>query len=280
MMKQMNPMLLRRLVKMLRAGGIEDAELEAKWITEDAASEAAALEIAERRAKHEPLQYLLGTWEFYGLPFCVGEGVLIPRADTETLVDAVRMRMADADGQQIADLCTGSGCIALALAAHMPLTQFTGIDISGQALQYAEKNIVLNGAHNMRTECADVLAAETAARYHGLAAVVCNPPYLTAEDMQNLQAEVRYEPALALYGGADGLDFYRRITALWRGALKDGGLFVFETGCTQTSAVRDILVENGFRETEILRDLGGNPRVVLGRNHSLQNHSDVSDLNI
>ena len=173
--------------------------------------------------------------------------------------------MPDAAGQQIADLCTGSGCIALALAAHMPLTQFTGIDISGQALEYAQKNIALNVARNMRTECADVLADETAAQYHGLAAVVCNPPYLTAEDMQNLQAEVRYEPALALFGGADGLDFYRRITALWRGALADGGLLAFETGCTQGDAVREILSDNGFHETEILRDLGGNPRVVLGR---------------
>lgn len=264
-MNRMDPMLLRRLAETLRAGGIEDAELEAKWITEDAASEADALEIAQRRAKHEPLQYLLGTWEFYGLPFCVGEGVLIPRADTETLVDAVRMRMQDAAGQQIADLCTGSGCIALALAAHMPLTQFTGIDISGQALEYAQKNIALNGARNMRTECADVLAGETAAQYHGLAALVCNPPYLTAEDMQNLQAEVRYEPALALFGGTDGLDFYRRITALWRGALAEGGLLAFETGCTQGDAVREILSDNGFHETEILRDLGGNPRVVLGR---------------
>lgn len=264
-MKQFDPALHGRLTAMLRAGNIEDAALEAKWIMEDAASEPAALEIAQRRAQHEPLQYLLGTWEFYGMTFCVGEGVLIPRADTETLVDAVLARVGDGSGQQIADLCTGSGCIALALAAHLPQTQFTGIDISEAALRYAEQNLALHGLRNVRLECADVLAAGTAERYRGLAAVVCNPPYLTAEDMAHLQAEVRHEPARALFGGADGLDFYRGIAASWRGTLQSGGLLAFEIGFTQGEAVSEILAENGFTDIEILRDLSGNPRAVLGR---------------
>ena len=121
-MKQMDPALLRELIAVLQHGGIEDAELEAKWILEDAASEAHARDIAAHRAKHEPLQYLLGKWEFYGLTMFVGEGVLIPRADTETLVDAVLSRVKDQNDQQVADLCTGSGCIALALAQHLPQT--------------------------------------------------------------------------------------------------------------------------------------------------------------
>ena len=100
-MKQFEPNLHRELTTLLAAGGIEDAELEAKWILEDAASEAQARQIAKRRANHEPLQYLLGEWEFYGLPFCVGEGVLIPRPDTETLVDATLSRIPDRSGQQI-----------------------------------------------------------------------------------------------------------------------------------------------------------------------------------
>ena len=139
-MNDFDPALLWKLIAMLNSGGIEDAELEAKWILEDAGSAEQAREIARQRAKHAPLQYLLGKWEFYGLTVFVGPGVLIPRADTETLVDAVLSRVKDKAGQRIADLCTGSGCIALALARHMPQTVFTGADISEQALAYALKN--------------------------------------------------------------------------------------------------------------------------------------------
>ncbi len=263
-MKQMDPALLRELIAVLQSGGIEDAELEAKWILEDAASEAHARDIAAHRAKHEPLQYLLGKWEFYGLTMFVGEGVLIPRADTETLVDAVLSRVRDQNGQQVADLCTGSGCIALALAQNMPQTQFTGIDISEQALAYALKNKAYHNMQNAAFLRADVLSAETAAQYQSLAAIVCNPPYLTAADMQQLQTEVRYEPETALYGDTDGLHFYREITRLWKGSLCAGGLLAYEIGCTQGKAVAAILAENGFTGIEVLRDLNGMERVVLG----------------
>ena len=140
MMKQFDPALLRELTGILQAGGIADAALEAKWILEDAPSAEDARQIAERRAKHEPLQYLLGEWEFYGLPFCVGEGVLIPRADTETIVDAALSRIPDRSGQQILDLCTGSGCIALTLAEHLPQSTVIGLEKSPEALRYAVKN--------------------------------------------------------------------------------------------------------------------------------------------
>lgn len=264
-MKQTDPVLLSRLTGILRAGGIADAELEAKWIAEDIPDAEAALEIAGRRAEHEPLQYLLGTWEFYGLPMRVGSGVLIPRADTETLVDAVLSRLEDAPGQQIADLCTGSGCIALALASRMRQSRFSGLDISPAALAFAERNRALNGLEqNVRLLCADVLAEETAAQFDGLAAIVCNPPYLTADDMASLQTEVTYEPAEALAGGADGLDFYRQITALWRRTLRPGGLLAYEVGAEQADAVCCILAENGFSGTETVRDLSGIRRTVLG----------------
>ena len=264
-MKQIDPALLRELIAVLQSGSIEDAELEAKWILEDAASDAQAREIALRRAKHEPLQYLLGQWEFYGLTVFVGPGVLIPRADTETLADAVLSRVKDCAGQHIADLCTGSGCIALALAAHMPQTQFTGIDISKDALAFALKNKAYHSMQNTEFLLADVLAAETAAQYRDLAAIVCNPPYLTAEDMQQLQAEVQYEPETALYGEADGLHFYRSITKNWKQTLCSGGLLAYEVGCTQANAVAEILAENGFSAIETLRDLNGMERAVLGR---------------
>lgn len=261
----MNPVLLRELIALLRDGEIEDAELEAKWILEDAETDADAREIARRRANREPLQYLLGKWEFYGLTMFVGEGVLIPRADTETLVEAVLSRVKDCFGQMIADLCTGSGCIALALAAHMENTRFAGIDVSAAAAEFAKKNLAFHQFPNVKFDCANVLDASTAAQYHDLAAIVCNPPYLTAEDMQNLQAEVRYEPETALYGESDGLHFYREITRLWRDSLCTGGLLAYEVGIRQADDVAAILSQNGFAAIEKLRDYNGVERVVLGR---------------
>ena len=263
-MKQINPALHRELTALLAGAGIEDAALEAQWILEDIPDAEKARGIAARRAKHEPLQYLLGKWEFYGLELFVGEGVLIPRADTETLVDAVLERVKDRAGQQIADLCTGSGCIALALAAHRRQTRCIGIDISEKALCYAEKNLAHHQLPNAELLRADVLAPETAAQFRGLAAVVSNPPYLTAEDMASLQPEVRFEPESALFGGKDGLDFYQRITVLWKNTLMPGGLLAFETGAEQADAVCAVLAENGFAETGTVRDLNGIRRVVLG----------------
>ncbi|MBR3268879.1 MAG: peptide chain release factor N(5)-glutamine methyltransferase [Oscillospiraceae bacterium] len=257
-----NAGLLNEITRILCAGGIEDAPLEAKWILEDAADEAAARKIAERRAAHEPLQYLLGKWEFYGLPVYVGEGVLIPRADTETLVDAVLERKHRLPESPAAvDLCTGSGCIALALKRHLPDLMMTGIDKSKMALTFAERNAAENGL-DVQWFCDDVTAPELT--FDALDLIVCNPPYLTAGDMENLQTEVAFEPQEALYGGEDGLDFYRRITAVWRDSLRCGGMIAYEVGCTQAEAVSEILAENGFAQIEIIRDLNGNERVVLG----------------
>ncbi len=267
-MLQFDPALHRELTALLADGGIEDAELEAKWILEDAADEQDARRIAARRASHEPLQYLLGKWEFYGLPFYVGTGVLIPRPDTETLVDAILSRVPKRSGQHILDLCTGSGCIALALASQMADTQFTGIDLSTEALQYAAKNLAYHLFDGVRFVCANVLDEATAAQYHDLAAIVCNPPYLTAEDMANLQEEVTYEPTAALDGGADGLHFYREITRLWRDALAKGGLLAYEVGANQAEDVAAILSQNDFGCIERICDLGGIERVVLGRKES------------
>ena len=268
-MKQFDPELHRALTEVLRNGGIDDAELEAKWILEDAASEADAKAIAARRAKHEPLQYLLGKWEFYGLPFYVGTGVLIPRPDTETLVDAVLSRIPDRSGQQILDLCTGSGCIALSLAHHLPQSRITGLEKSPDALQYARRSLSALGLNHVQLLEADVLDPAIAAQYHDLAAVVSNPPYLTAEDMRHLQQEVTYEPAAALDGGADGLHFYREITRLWRSTLCEGGLLAFEVGIYQAADVAAILSQNEFAAIECIRDLGGIERAVIGRKESI-----------
>lgn len=259
-----NPQQIAALSAILRAGGIADAELEAKWIAEDIPDFARAAEIAERRAKHEPLQYLLGKWEFYGLTLRVGEGVLIPRADTETLVDAVLDRLRGRIAPKIVDLCTGSGCIALAIASKRPDAKIVGIEKSHDAMQYAVTN-ALTLRLPVQFFHGDVLAAQTRQIFGGLDVIVCNPPYLTDSEMAQMQQELRYEPAQALSGGPDGLDFYRGITALWQDALKPGGCIVYEVGWQQAEAVAEILTQNGFSEIERLRDLGGNYRAVVGK---------------
>lgn len=261
--QQFDAALHRELTETLHSGGIEDAELEAKWILEDIPDAERAREIARRRTQHEPLQYLLGTWEFYGLPLLVGEGVLIPRADTETLVDAVLQRTAHIQSPQIVDLCTGTGCIALALKSQRPDADVTGIDISRKALSYAEPN-ALRLHLDVRFRCGDVTDPAVCGQFRGLDVITCNPPYLTAEDMAHLQPEVTHEPSLALAGGADGLDFYRVLTRLWRDSLRAGGLLAYEIGCTQAKAVAAILSENGFTGIGTVRDLNGMDRVVLG----------------
>ena len=269
-MKNMNIELLEAVTAILRAGGIEDAGLEAKWILEDAGTPEQAREIAQRRAKHEPLQFLLGKWEFYGMQFYVGEGVLIPRADTETLVDAVLAGKQQLPEKPAAvDLCTGSGCIALALKRHLPQLAVTGIDSSEKALGYAKRNAGYNRLA-VQWLCDDVLAPKHS--FAMLDLIVCNPPYLTADEMEQLQTEVRYEPREALFGGADGLDFYRQITAVWRDALRHGGMLAYEVGFSQADAVAEILSENGFSGIEKHRDYNGVERVVLGRRCSAGLH--------
>ena len=266
-----DPALYRELTEMLAAAEIPDAALEARWILEDAANEADAKRIAQRRAAHEPLQYLLGAWEFYGRRFAVGPGVLIPRADTETLADAVLQRLPKSRPLHAADLCTGSGCIAVTLAAERPGLHITAADNSPAALSYARRNIALHSADVTLLE-ADVLDAETAAPFAGmLDAIVCNPPYLTAEDMQTLQPEVRFEPAAALDGGEDGLHFYRQITAVWRSTLKPGGLLAYEVGIGQADSAAEILMQNGFAQIGKIRDLNGVERVVLGTRRYAEN---------
>ncbi len=221
--------------------------------------------MAQRRMTGEPLQYILGEWEFYGMRLFVGEGVLIPRPDTEALVDAVLAFAKGLESPKIADLCSGSGCIALALRENLPQSQVNAVEKSEHALSYLQKNAAYHHA-DVRILQADVLDAETAAQFEALDVIVSNPPYLTAEEMQELQREVRHEPELALYGvTADGLHFYREIPRLWGDCLKNGGLLAFEVGDGQADAVQQILEQQQFTDIRIVQDLAGNPRVVMGR---------------
>lgn len=212
-----------------------------------------------RRLNGEPLQYILGEWTFYGRPFSVGEGVLIPRADTETLVEAALSLASVVEKPQIADLCAGSGCIAVTLARELSGASVDAFEKSKEAFSYLTRNIARHGAA-VRPFLFDVCAS-SAGLYD---MIVSNPPYLSGEDMAHLQREVSFEPSMALAGGADGLDFYRIITRRWKSNLKNGGALLYEVGAGQADSVSAILSENGFADICTWRDLCGIIRVVGG----------------
>lgn len=218
--------------------------------------------LAYRRICGYPLQYLLGKWEFFGLPFYVGEGVLIPRQDTETLVETV-LKIKLPENPKILDLCSGSGCIAVSLALNIKNADVTAVEISDKAAEYIKKNAELNNT-DLNIVKDDVMSEKTAAIFSGIDVIVCNPPYLTAEDMKSLQKEVTFEPETALFGGKDGLDFYRSITKIWKDCLKSGGILAYEIGMGQEDAVMKILEENNFINIEMTEDLSGIIRVVRG----------------
>ncbi len=214
--------------------------------------------MVEMRTKGYPLQYILGEWEFYGYPFKVGEGVLIPRPDTETLVEQIISicREKKLEAPRIADLCSGSGCIAVTLKKEIPKAQVFAVELSDKALPFLRENAELNGVH-INIIKGDVLSSETVRQLSELDIIVSNPPYLTQEDMASLQTEVTHEPEMALAGGFDGLDFYRKITPLWRDSLRDGGVLAFEFGMGQHDAVASILSENGFENITLSHDTAG-----------------------
>ncbi len=226
-------------------------------------SEERLLTLAQKRTTGYPLQYLLGEWEFYGAPFSVGEGVLIPRADTETLCDQAISLLGEQEAV-VLDLCSGSGCIAVTLARECPNSRVYAVEKSPEAYSYLRTNIEQNQSP-VTAVCADALAEETLTQVPAWDMIVSNPPYLTAQDMAQLQREVAYEPSMALLGGEDGLFFYRELTRLWKKRLKPGGWLLYEIGMGQESAVREILEQNGLESVCTARDLCGIIRVIGAR---------------
>ena len=238
-------------------------------------------QLTELRSQNRPLQYLLGQWEFFGYPIKVGEGVLIPRPDTETLVEQVLdiCRENGLRAPKIADLCSGSGCIAIALKKQLPEAEVTAVEVSEKALCYLRENVRLNKA-DINIIAGDVLKKETQQQLSGLDIIVSNPPYLTADEMRSLQAEVTYEPAVALFGGDDGLGFYRAITELWRDSLKKGGYLAFEFGDGQHEAVSQILKKYSFGSIALRRDGGDIIRTAaaIKTGDTIIRYSDNSEL--
>ncbi len=218
-------------------------------------------ESVERRCSGEPLQYILGSWEFYGLPFAVGQGVLIPRADTEVLVDEALRLLEMSESPRVVDLCAGSGCIGITLAKNCPTAHVTALELSPQAADYCQKNIEQNKVKNVTLLQRDIL--EGPKGVEELDMIVSNPPYIPAKDMKTLSKEVQAEPHMALYGGEDGLDFYRFIISHWTPALKKEGAMVLEVGIHQAQAVEAMLCEQ-FEQVYIVPDLNDIPRVLLG----------------
>ncbi len=218
--------------------------------------------LCARYLSGEPLQYLLGEWEFFGLPFAVGEGVLIPRPDTETLVETGLSLLRGTVSPAIADLCAGSGCVGIALASQRPDATVYALERSEQAFGYLQTNIGKNHAQGVRALLGDALSPPV---LPPLDCVVSNPPYIPRCEMETLQPQVKHEPRMALFGGEDGYDFYRALPALYLPRLKPGGAIAFEVGYNQAEQVSNLLAAAGYIGVGVEHDLGGIARVVYGR---------------
>ena len=218
------------------------------------------LKAINTRKSHIPLQYITGVQEFMGLCFEVDENVLIPRQDTEILVEEAMLLLHD--GMKILDICTGSGCILLSLLHYSNDCSGVGLDISKDALKVAERNsISLNINADLRES--DLTSALKLNEKFDV--VVSNPPYIRTDVIQSLMPEVKtYEPFLALDGKEDGLYFYRKIVVEVKEYIARGGYLLFEIGYDQGEAVRQIMLDAGYQEVEIKKDLSGLDRVVLG----------------
>ncbi len=250
------------------ASGKSAAELLADGEKYADSSVCDALEGYVRRMEQgEPLAYILGEWEFYGLKLYVTPDVLIPRDDTVAVAEiAIRQALFLDPNPRILDLCTGSGCIGLAIASRVKDAKVTLADLSREALAVAKKNVSL---HHMsgRVSCvqADALA-EPPAFLGQFDMIVSNPPYIDAKDMQTLEVSVKdFEPHMALSGGEDGLDFYRAIAEKYRQNLKPGGYLCFEYGEDQGDAVCEILAANGFTVRRRVNDYNGTERAVIAQ---------------
>ena len=219
-----------------------------------------------RMLAHEPLPYILGQWDFYGISLEVTPDVLIPRDDTMAVTDlALEVLRTGPPSPRVLDLCCGSGCIGLAIAHQLPDAHVTLADISRPALAVAKRNIKRLKLMN-RVTAIGLDAKKPAPSFVGtLDALVCNPPYVTAEEMTQLEPSVRdYEPALALDGGADGLDFYRAVAENFTRLIASGGYLCFEFGLGQHVAVSMILQEYGYTDIALRKDLRGVIRAARG----------------
>lgn len=271
--------------KLFKAG-INDADLDA-WIlfekicglskteyfvkmSEEASDEQTSqyLKAIETRITHYPLQYIIGEWEFMGLTFKVNESVLIPRQDTELLVEKAfgivdeEFHINNNYTMPVLDMCTGSGCIGITMAKKYTFADVTCVDISKEALEVAKYNAQLNEVENISFVESDLFENVTGK----FDMIICNPPYIASSEIDKLMPEVReHEPRIALDGDVDGLKFYRKIIEKSKEFLNENGYILFEIGYDQREKVKELLAEKGYADIEALKDLSGNDRVVIGK---------------
>jgi release factor glutamine methyltransferase len=221
-------------------------------------------DLVKRRRSREPIAYLRGEREFYGRPFRVDPRVLIPRPDTETLVDVALARTSHVSlSMRQLDLCTGSGCVAITMARQRPTAKVIASDVSAEALAVAEENALRLGAYNVAFVRSDLFASiPDASRFD---VITANPPYIATAEIEGLMADVRdFEPRMALDGGGDGLDFVRRIIDGAQAFLDPAGVLAMEVGAGEAPATRALFEEHGYREVQVERDYGKIERVVSG----------------
>ena len=267
----------------LRKAGIEAATLEARELvcfgtgksrdelTRDGGLYASpelerrVRDLVDRHLAGEPVAYLIGEWEFYGLPLDISRDVLVPRPDTEVLAElAIRFVRTQGDCR-VLDLCAGSGCVGLAVASQCPGSRVVLGELSEGALRVCRQNVRRNGLSGRVVPMQMDALAPPPAQLGEFRCLVSNPPYIPAGDIPGLDPSVRdFEPHMALDGGADGLDFYRSIAEKWRTVLTVGGRIFLEVGIGQADDVLRLLRAQGFGDLEITKDLHGIPRVVSG----------------
>ncbi len=216
--------------------------------------------ILRQREIRYPLQYILGEWDFYKYKFKVGVGVLIPRSDTEVLVEECAKFLQGKPSPKVLDLCAGSGCIGISLAKDFPDSAVVLVEKYTEALRYIEQNVKFNSVENTYVLQGDIFDGTANNESYDL--IVSNPPYIPPKEMSLTSPEVKFEPETALLGGEDGLDFYRAIIKNYKNSLKPQGMLAFEVGINEAEQVKSILMDQGFDKIEIVKDFNEIERVV------------------
>lgn len=267
-----------------RLSNIEDGNIEARYILEKVSGLSYSdmlfkgddslgidvvtqmYEMADRRLAGEPIQYILGQWDFMDFTFKVGEGVLIPRPETEILVETVIDRIAGIKAPVVYDLCAGSGCIGLSIKKLRPDAEVYLVEKSDEALQYLRDNLgeLCRGLDNVTAVQGDILLPDSFNDLPCADVIVSNPPYIKSDEIPTLQSEVLREPYIALDGGGDGLEFYRVLVNEWSNELNPGGFMAFECGEDQAEDICSLFEQAGF-DSETVNDYNNIQRIVFGR---------------
>ncbi len=263
----------------LQAAGIEDYVFEAKQIIKHITGLSATQILTQynnklslfqennltallrQREIRYPLQYIFGEWDFYGRPFYVGPGVLVPRADTETLVEAVLENLKEKETPEILDLCAGSGCIGITLAKEKENSKVLMVEKFDEAIRYAKRNIERNSAFNAEVEKGDIFESAFSDRKYDI--IVSNPPYIPQTEMDEISPETKFEPETALLAEDEGMQFYKAITENYKNSLKENGVIAFEVGINQSERVAELLKAQGFKNVTVKKDLNSIDRVVF-----------------